>query len=180
MTMEILYDGGSRFVIRGAKTVTIDPAEKQPKDVLALYTTRQAKLKSPVNGPGEYEIGGVLIGTVVVGEPRSKDLAHAITIDDITVCALRGNPESLEPRALDALGHIDVLLLGDASPEVAQKAVSLLEPRVTLAGGDRGVEVAAALGVKDAEPKPKFTWNGVSAAPRAVVLKTPTRSKRAA
>jgi hypothetical protein len=178
--MEINYNGGSRFVIRGTKVVTIDPVEKQPKDVLALYTTRHARPKSVVNGPGEYEIGGVLIGTVVVGEPRSKALAHAVTIDDLTLCVLGGNPELLEPRALDALGRIDVLLLGDASPEVAQKAISLLEPRVTLAGGEKALDVAAALGVKDAEPKPRFTWNGVSAVPRAVVLKTPARSKRAA
>jgi hypothetical protein len=178
--VEIIYEGRSQFVIRGTATVAINPAEKVEKDVVPLFTTRQRKTKGVVNGPGEYEIGGVLIGTTVVGEPRSVALAHAITLDDLTVCILGGDADGLDARGLDTLGRIDVLLIGDVLPTVAQKAVALLEPRVTIATGEKAVEMAAALGVKDAEPKPKFSWNGVSAVPRVVVLKTASRARLAA
>lgn len=96
-----------------------------------------------VRGPGEYEIGGVMIaGVATPGErsPGGKDgqnTAYAIDIDDLTVCHLGDLGRTLTPEQIEALKDPDVLLIpagATCTLEIAEIAevVSQLEPKLVV------------------------------------------------
>ncbi|HEX6507587.1 MAG TPA: hypothetical protein VF221_08145 [Chloroflexota bacterium] len=178
--MEILYAGGASFVVRGDRTVVINPLRPVEKVEIALHGNRQKRGRAIVNGPGEYEIGGVLIVSARNGDKQSDELLHAITIDDLTVAFVQKSRVGLLEQASEDLGKIDVLLIGTEDISAAQKAVQGLEPRVVIPHGARASELAAALGVKDIQPQPRFIWNGTAKVSKVVLLKAPSARRRAA
>jgi hypothetical protein len=166
-------------VIKGERTVAINPAAKSETGHIALYTIRQKGTKLLANGPGEYEIGGVLITSVA----QDTGMAHAVEVDGINVHHLPGDARKLSDRDLAAIGKVDVLLVDSTDLKRAQNAVTDLVPRVVIPFGANAVEVCAVAGVKGAEPQNRFSWNGLSAPPKAVLLKEPGKrraSERAA
>ena len=177
--MEIIYLDGATFQIKGDRTVTVNPPPAMAVDIV-LHSVRQKSSKQIVNGPGEYEIGGVLIATVEVGPRQAATLVHGVEVGGVNVVHLgMGEPE-LDERAFDALGAVDVLLVNADEPAAAQAAVRNLEPRIVIPFGPKAAELCAALGVKEPRAEPRFSWNGLSAAPKAVLLKATRSRKRAA
>jgi hypothetical protein len=170
--MEITYGGKAAFTVRGEKSVSIDGPEAD----IALFTTRQKKAALKINGPGEYEVGGVLITSLEV----SGTLLYAITLDDINVAHISTSTAGLTERDLAALGRIDVLLVQASDQKAAHEAIADLSPRVVIPFGPTAPAIAAALGVKNAETQPRFIWNGVSAPPKAVLLRESGTRKKAA
>jgi hypothetical protein len=170
--MEIIYGGKTAFTLRGDRTVSIDGGEAD----IALFTKRQKNAALKINGPGEYEVSGVLITTLA----RAGALLHAVTLDDLNIAHVSGNPGALSERDLAAIGRIDILLLEAHEVRAAQAVIADLSPRVVIPFGPAAQGVAAATGVKSAEPQSRFSWNGSGTPPRAVLLKEPTAKRKAA
>jgi hypothetical protein len=178
--MEITYGGGASFTLKGEVTVLINPGEEKPTGALLLHSTVQKRSKQIVNGPGEYEIRGAMIATTRLGARTSTALAHAVHVDRLTVVHLDAHIDALSEEAVEAFGRVDVLMVRADDPKAAQAAIQTLLPRVALPYGSHAAELCAALGVSDAQPQAKFSWNGINAAPKAVLLKAPSSRKRVA
>lgn len=170
--MEIVYGGKASFTLRGEKTVTVDGSGGD----IALHTMRQKNAGLKINGPGEYEVGGVLITSM----EKDGTLLHAIVLDDVNIAHIGGRGVSLTERELAACGRVDVLLVESSDARSAGALVADLAPRVVIPFGPNAAAVAASSGVKNAEPQPRFSWNGISAPPRVVLLKEPAARKKAA
>lgn len=158
--MEITWLGHSCFRIKGRQaTVITDPYSpslgytlgKQKADIVTVshqhegHANVQAITDSPrlVSGPGEYEIGGVLIigvasfHDIARGALRGKNTVYVMEVDEVAVCHLGDLGHVLTAAEVEELGNVDVLLLPvggvstiDAS--TAAEVVRQLEPRVVV------------------------------------------------
>ena len=158
--MEIIWYGHSCFRIseRGMANVVTDPYDhtKIGYSELALradiVTISQDQpgynnasvvkgAKWTIDGPGEYEIGGVFITAVPTGKNNKnggeRNMVYVFDYDSVTVCHL-GNLKSVPSRKeVDAFGSVDVLLVpvggGDALvPAKAAEVVNLIEPNIVI------------------------------------------------
>jgi L-ascorbate metabolism protein UlaG (beta-lactamase superfamily) len=95
-----------------------------------------------IDGPGEYEIAGVLITAVDTDradrdDGHSRNLAFVIDIDDIKVCHLGDIQRVPTGDEVEELAGIDVLLVPVGGGRVmgaakAAEMVSLLEPKLVI------------------------------------------------
>lgn len=177
--MEITYLSGASFQIKADRIVALNPPQGIAADVV-LHSARQNSSKHIVNGPGEYEISGVLIFTVEAGPKDSATLVHAIETGGVSIVHLGTPLHQLDKRALEALGRVDILLLNAEDLATAQEAVRDLEPRIVIPFGSRAPELCVALGVREPRAESRFSWNGLTTPPKAVLLKAPGARKRAA
>jgi hypothetical protein len=173
--MEITYAGDSAFKLAGSKIVTINNPTAG-KGEISLFSRRQRSPRLLVNGPGEYEIGGVLIVTVPVGTGHAERWAHAIALDDSNIFFLEGEVEGLTETSLLAIGPVDVLIVQAEKLTETVKLAQDLAPRLVIPFGTHASAVCAALGVKDAAPASRLNLNGKC--PRAALLKAPRASAR--
>jgi L-ascorbate metabolism protein UlaG (beta-lactamase superfamily) len=157
--MEITWLGHSCFRLKGRDaTVLTDPCPpstgykigRVPADVVTIShdapetsyrqaVTGEAKF---IAGPGEFEIGGVLITAVRTPNDKRKDgggprnVAYVIDIDDIRICHLGDLSQVPTGDDVETLSAADILLLpvGGAtlSPSAAVETVSLLEPKIVI------------------------------------------------
>jgi hypothetical protein len=171
--MDIQYLGEAAFLLKGERTVAVNPPHASVAADIRLTSRRQDPSKVTVSGPGEYEIGGVLIETVEAGEKDQATLAHAIEIGDATVLHLGERVNELRGAVVDALGAIDVLLVDTGNLEAAKRAVTIFEPAITVPFGEHAAELVKELGVTVEEPESRFVWRkGAEKPPKAVLLKT--------
>lgn len=209
--MELTWLGHSCFRIRGRDaTVITDPCPKDTGYNIARQTANivtvshdhpahsnvAAVAGSPriIDGPGEYEVGGVLIAGVRTyhdaagGAERGKNTAYLIEIDGVRICHLGDIGHVPTQDQIEELSGADILLLpvgGHTTIDgaAAARTVSLLEPRVvvpmhyatpalkgpSLDGLERFLKE---MGVKAAPSEPKISVNrgGLSGETRTVVL----------
>jgi len=96
-----------------------------------------------VQGPGEYEISGVLIIGVATfhdaegGKKRGKNTAYLMEIDGISVCHLGDLGHVLTSEQVEEIGDVDVLLLpvGGVSTigaAMAAEVIRQLEPQAVV------------------------------------------------
>jgi L-ascorbate metabolism protein UlaG (beta-lactamase superfamily) len=160
--MEINWFGHSCFRLseRGMATVVTDPydhgvAGYEPLKLKADITTvshdapghnylSAVKGKSfLINGPGEYEIGGVFItgvqtngkGKNSASEPRNT--LYVFDYDGVTVAHLGDLRRVPSQTEVEALGEVNVALVpvgggGGLNAAKAAEVVSLLEPRIVI------------------------------------------------
>jgi len=162
--------GHSCFKLKGSETTVItDPFSpdlgiamgKQTARIVTVshahrdhdYTAAVDGEPKIVHGPGEYEIGGVLIIGVATfqdddeGLKRGKNTAYVLEIDEVTVCHLGNLGHLLNAEQLEDIENIDVLLVpvGGGNTINAARAAELvrkIEPRIVIpmhygnAGGD--------------------------------------------
>lgn len=160
--MEIFWFGHSCFRLseRGMATVVTDPydhgvAGYEPLKLKADITTvshdapghnylSAVKGKSfLINGPGEYEIGGVFItgvqtngkGKNSAGEPRNT--LYVFDYDGVTVAHLGDLRRVPSQTEVEALGEVNVALVpvgggGGLNAAKAAEVVSLLEPGIVV------------------------------------------------
>ncbi len=158
--MEITWLGHSCFRIKGRQaTVITDPYSpslgyslgKLKTDIVTVSHQHEGHsyvkgveggLKS-VLGPGEYEIGGVLIIGVatfrdsVRGAQRGKNTVYVMEVDEMAVCHLGDLGHVLTAEQVEELGDVDVLLLpvggvSTINAPTAAEVVRQLEPRVVV------------------------------------------------
>jgi L-ascorbate metabolism protein UlaG (beta-lactamase superfamily) len=148
--MEITYLGLSCVRLRGREAqVVIDPPDGQlpgftksgPELVVrtegrtdAEKLLRRDGAGQEIAGAGEFEVRGVAIRAVDTGDGRT---IVRVEIDDVRVVSVGRLDRQLAEEEIDALGHIDVLIVpvggGDAlAPSAATKLVNSLSPAIVV------------------------------------------------
>ena len=158
--MEITWLGHSCFRLRGRDaTVVTDPCDKSTGysigrptgDIVTVshdhpgHNNVGAVPGSPriVQGPGEFEIAGVLIMGVPTyhdgekGTKLGKNTAYVFELDDVRVCHLGDLGHVPTPEQAEELSGVDILLtpVGGNSTigaSAAAETVSLLEPKLVI------------------------------------------------
>ena len=158
--MEISWLGHSCFRIRGSHaTIITDPYSPSLGYSLDKPTARIVTVSHQhpghsyvqgisgrprlVTGPGEYEIGGVLIIGIATfhdrekGRERGKNTVYLMEVDEVSVCHLGDLGHVLTAEQVEELDNVDVLLLpvGGVSTINAPMAVEVvrqLEPKMVV------------------------------------------------
>ena len=158
--MEISWLGHSCFRLRGREAAIItDPCPKSTgysigRPTAAAVTVShdhpdhsnvKAVAGDPhvVRGPGEFEIGGVLIMGIRTyhddqqGSELGKNTAYVIEVDDLRVCHLGDLGHVPTPEQVEELSGVDVLLapVGGGSTidaTAAAETVSLIGPKLVI------------------------------------------------
>ncbi len=157
--MEVYWLGHGCFRLRGRDaTVLTDPCPpatgykigKVNTDIVSISrdhpdsSHRDAVAGEAIflDGPGEYEIAGVLLTAVFTDraardDGHSRNIAFVVDIDDIKVCHLGDIQRVPTGDEAEALAGIDILLVpvgGGRSmgPAMAAEIVSLLEPKIVI------------------------------------------------
>jgi len=158
--MEITWLGHSCFRIKGKRAAVItDPYSPDLGYSLGKPTARVVTVSHQhpghsyvqgvggeprlVTGPGEYDIGGILIMGVATfhdgekGKERGKNTVYVMEVDEVSVCHLGDLGHVLTAEQVEEVDNVDVLLLpvGGVSTVGASKAVEVvrqLEPRVVI------------------------------------------------
>jgi len=131
-----------------------------------------------VTGPGEYEIGGVLIIGIATfhdgeaGRKRGKNTAYLMEIDEVSVCHLGDLGHVLTAEQVEELDNVDVLLLpvggvSTINATMAAEVVRQLEPKVVVpmhyktSALSRELEPVEKflkeIGVRQVNPQPKLS-----------------------
>jgi len=96
-----------------------------------------------VDGPGEYEISGVLIIGIATfhdgerGRKRGKNTVYLMEIDEISVCHLGDLGHVLTGEQVEEIDNVDVLLLpvggvSTINAPMAAEVVRQLEPKAVI------------------------------------------------
>ncbi|MDX1437420.1 MAG: MBL fold metallo-hydrolase [Anaerolineales bacterium] len=209
--MDITWYGHSCFRLtqRGMASIVTDPydskavgykALKLRADVVTIsheapghsYLTAVKGTQRVVNGPGEYEIGGVFITGVRMSAGKNDGNGHQNTLyvfdyDGVNVAHLGDLNRVPNQTEVEALGTVDVALVpvgggkGLNAPKAAE-VVSLLEPGIVIpmhySTPDSKIKLASLrnflkeMGLGKTEPEPSLTVRptGVPGETRVVVL----------
>jgi len=155
--MEIYWLGHGCFRLRGRdSTVLTDPcppstgyrigrvnadvvtiSSDDPESSYRQAVSGEAKV---ITGPGEYEVGGVLItGIRAEGQKgaRDRNVAYVIELDDVRVCHLGTMSQVPSADDVEVLGAADILIIpvggsGLLDAGKAAETVSLLEPKIVI------------------------------------------------
>ncbi len=158
--MEIIWLGHSCFKIRGSQaTIITDPYSPDFGYSLGKPSARIVTVSHQhpghsyvegvggalrlVTGPGEYEIGGVLIIGMSTfhdgenGSQRGKNTVYLMEVDEISVCHLGDLGHMLTAEQMEELGSVDILLIpvggvSTINALVAAEIVRQLEPKVVI------------------------------------------------
>lgn len=192
--MEITWFGHSCFRIKGNKTTIItDPYSKEvgempPKLTADIMTVSHKdsgldNIKAisgnvhPITGPGEYEIGGVLIIGIATsrggaeGGEGGKNTVYLMEVDEISILHCGELGQMLSAAAIEEIGNVDILIVpvGDKTAMGATTAAELvrrLEPKIVIpmeypiknidAGLDPVDRFLKEMGGKEVAPQPKL------------------------
>ncbi len=195
--MDISWLGHSCFRIRGKETTIItDPYSSELGYTLGKQTAGIVTVShqhpghanvqdiggkpKTIIGPGEYEVGGVLIIGIATfhdednGTIRGKNTVYLMEIDEISVCHLGDLGHMLTDEQAEELENVDILLVpvGGVSTingPVAAGVVRKLAPRVVVPMHyqtevvKRELEPVARflkeIGVDEVISKPKLSFN---------------------
>ena len=158
--MEITWLGHSCFRLRGREAAVVtDPCAKSTgysvgrlaADIVTVshdhpgHNNVAAVTGSPrvVQGPGEFEIAGVLIAGVRTyhddekGERLGRNIAYVLEVDDLRICHLGDLGHVPTPEQVEELSGVDILLTpvggnNTIDAAAAVETVSLLEPKLVL------------------------------------------------
>ena len=158
--MEIRWLGHACFRIKGRQTTVItDPYSpnlgyslgKATANIVTVshqhpghsYTDGVGGNPRKVTGPGEYEIGDVIIIGIATfhdndgGSQRGKNTVYLMEVDEVSVCHLGDLGHILTNEQVEELGEVDVLLLpvgglSTINAAMAAQIVRQLEPKVVI------------------------------------------------
>lgn len=96
-----------------------------------------------IKGPGEYEVGGVMVTGISTfhddekGEARGKNVVYIVTIDGLRVCHLGDLGHKLTDSQVEQIGSVDVLLVPvgghyTINSTKASEVVVQLDPRIII------------------------------------------------
>lgn len=151
MEISILSKGGIRLKGKQA-TVTVDSVSDLLNVNGALFLTKLKTLPKEelliIDGPGDYEVGGVKVSTV----RSEKDLLHSITMDGVEI--LVGDISATE-RMQTKLKEHNILLL-NATSVVDVAFVASLTPGVLMLYGEQAPAVAEKTGKEGIQTMNKY------------------------
>ena len=210
--MEITWYGHSCFRLteRGTATVVTDPydttkigysALKLKADIVTVshnasghnHTKAVKGTSHVIDGPGEFEIGGVFITAVQTNGKNNdddKELRNTLYVfdyDSVTVAHLGDLKRVPSQKEVERLGAVNVALVpvgggGGLNAAKAAEVISLLEPNIVIpmhyATKDGKLELDSldkflkemGLSKTEAEPSLKVTRSGLPQETRVVVL----------
>ncbi len=193
--MEITWLGHACFRLKGRDSaVMMDPCPRatgynigrQQANIITVshahpdhsFTEAITGPSRTIDGPGEYEIGGVLVTGVRTyhddkrGAVRGKNTIFVVEVDEVRICHLGDLGHVPTQEQIEALSDIDVLLTpvgGHTTIDAAtaSEIVSLLEPKLVVPMHYR-TDISAAeldpletfikqMGVSEATAQPKLT-----------------------
>ncbi len=186
---DIQYLGRSCIRIRGKEGIVLsDPFPKangfdpgKPTAQIVTLSTDDAGRVSPavvkplkervfvVDGPGEYEVGGVMINGVRTyrdaekGAQRGYNTVYVLEIDDITFCHLGDLGHTLTTRQIEEIGTVDVLFVpaqGGLTAAQLTETIASIEPRAVVPLYDTPEQlekVTHELGLKEWDAQEKLT-----------------------
>ncbi len=149
-------------------------ADARPAAALVKPMTERVFI---VDGPGEYEVGGVLINGVrtyrddAKGAEAGRNTVYVIHLDEFTFCHLGDLGHTLTAHQLEEIGSVDVLFVPASSHLAANKlteVISEIEPRLVVPMYDTGEQldkVAHELGIKEWTPQEKLTVTAATLPP---------------
>jgi L-ascorbate metabolism protein UlaG (beta-lactamase superfamily) len=96
-----------------------------------------------IDGPGEYEVGGIMIAGVRTYHDKHKgaelgtNTVYVFHMDDVVFCHLGDLGHELSTHQLDEIGNVDVLFIpvggGETiGPTEAVSVISQIEPRLVI------------------------------------------------
>lgn len=209
--MEIVWHGLSCFRLseRGYASVVTDPYDpdmglpplKLKADVITIshdapghnYRKGVKGERRVITGPGEFEIGGVFITGIAMGERKGKkgdsrlNTLYVFDFEGLTVAHLGDLAYVPSQAQIEDLGAVDVALVpvggGSAlSPSQAAEVISLIEPSTVIPmhykTGQLQLKLGAVsrflseMGIKDLDPQPslKVSKSSLSEETQIVVL----------
>lgn len=122
-----------------------------------------------IAGPGEYEVGGIMINGVRTYRDDEKGAQHGyntiyvLQLDDTTFCHLGELGHELTTRQLEEIGSVDVLFVPAQStlaPAKLAEIIASIEPRAVIPmyeTSEQLEKLAHELGLKEWEPQDKVT-----------------------
>lgn len=124
-----------------AHIVTVSHNHPDHANIAAVRPMRERLFV--LDGPGEYEVGGVLITGVSTfhdkkkGAERGKNTVYVVHMDDVVFCHLGDLGHELTTQQIDEIGNVDVLFIpvggGETiGPSEAASVISQLEPRLVV------------------------------------------------
>ncbi len=193
--MDINWLGRSCFRIRGRQaTIVTDPYSAEFGEMPAKTTAQIVTVSHQhpghsnaaavgddprlVNGPGEYEIKGVLIVGVSTfhdsqrGAERGKNTVYLMDVDEVSLCHLGDLGHPLGAEHMEELEGVDVLFVPVGGGSTingtgAAAVVRQLEPRLVVpmhyrtGTGGSGLapvdDFLQEMGLRDVEPQSKLT-----------------------
>lgn len=149
--MELTWYGMSCFRIteRSQATVVTDPygtktglsLPKLKSDITTISHAPEAHSETgaqiTIDGPGEYEIGGVFVIGTATYDGDNRNIHYLIDYDTIRVVHF-GNIHKVPTQAqIEALGEVNILLLpvgggGSLNTVQASEVVSMIEPSIVI------------------------------------------------
>jgi L-ascorbate metabolism protein UlaG (beta-lactamase superfamily) len=162
-----------------AHIVTVSHAHGDHANVAAVRPVRDNVFT--VEGPGEYEVGGVLITGVRTwhdkkkGAERGRNTVYVIHLDDLVFCHLGDLGHELTSQQIDEIGEVDVLFIPVGGGETisateAANVIGQIEPRMVIPmhyamDGQQSFEMELApldkflqeMALKDVQPEEKLT-----------------------
>lgn len=124
-----------------AHIVTISHQHPDHANVAAVRPMRDSIFT--LDGPGEYEVGGILITGVRTfhdkkkGAELGRNTVYVIHLDEVVFCHLGDLGHELSAQQIDEIGEVDVLFVpvggGETiGPAEAASVIGQLEPRVVI------------------------------------------------
>jgi len=124
-----------------AHIVTISHTHPDHANLAAVRPMRERIF--PIEGPGEYEVSGVMIAGVRTFHDKRKgaelgnNTVYVIHLDDVVFCHLGDLGHELTTHQLDEIGHVDVLFIpvggGETiGPGEAVSVINQIEPRIVI------------------------------------------------
>ena len=170
--MDISWLGHACVRVRSRQTaVVMDPCDKAAgfdmgrptADIVTIsnddphHSNRRGVRGQPleIDGPGEYEVGGVQITGVATyleppaeGKPARRNTAYVVEGEELRLAHLGGLGAPLTTEQVEQLSNVDILVVpigagGAFDAEQAARTVRTLEPKVVIpvhyaGGGDAG------------------------------------------
>jgi len=107
------------------------------------YTEAASKGARVINGPGEYEVAGIMVFGIgsfhdsVGGVEKGRNVIYVIEVDDVRVCHLGDLGHKLDEETVERIGSVDVLLVpvgarNSLNAAAAADVVRLIEPRTVV------------------------------------------------
>lgn len=124
-----------------AHIVTVSHGHDDHNNVAAVRPMREKVFV--IDGPGDYEVNGVLISGVRTyhdkekGAERGYNTVYVIHLDDVVFCHLGDLGHELSQSQIEQIGEVDVLFIpvggGETiGPAEAVNVISQLEPRMVV------------------------------------------------
>ncbi|MDP2659623.1 MAG: MBL fold metallo-hydrolase [Dehalococcoidia bacterium] len=155
--MEITWLGHSCFRLKGkGATLLTDPFDASTGYVLGRPTADVVTVSvdlpdhnqvgdvagepTVIDGPGEYEVAGVLITGIsspAAGAPPGRNTVYVMEMDDLRLCHLGDLARVPKNDLVEAVGAVDVLMVpvgGHDTMDASQalETISFLQPKVVI------------------------------------------------